>query len=374
MADTKKRGGRRRATTTNGRRPTYGAATRLARLVFGLIDRPYGWSFDAIRDELGISERTLLRYLAACRHELVDAAERPILEVSARGKRRVLRLAGAARAQDSTVYEALLLYFALTVFQFLDGTVIRDGVEGLWERLRRALPPAQQPRLADFERKFFSVPHAVKDYRDCDEILDRAIRAVVFQQRLRIDYRGLLGEGKTHDFDAYTLTMYRGGLYLIGHSHLRRKIIWLAIERIRGLETLPQRFDYPKRYSPQKHTEGIFGIVDGAVTQVELLLLSDKTVAYLASRKLHPTQKFQRRRDGKTVLTMTVRGTAELLFWILGLGPWVEVLRPRELREEVAAMARRTARIYPDVSRRRSPLSARRVLSPADLPVREDLG
>lgn len=364
----------RRAPRTRRRRPTYGAATRLARLVFGLIDRPYGWSFDAICDELGISERTLLRYLAACREELVDASEQPILEVSTRGKRRVLRLAGAARAQDSTAYEALLLYFALTVFQFLDGTVIRDGVEGLWERLRRALPPAQQLRLADFERKFFSVPHAVKEYRDCDEILDTAIRAVVFQHRLRIDYRGLLGEGKTHVFDAYTLTMYRGGLYLIGHSHLRRKIIWLAIERIRALETLPQRFDYPKRYSPQKHTEGIFGIVDGLVTHVELLLLSDKTAAYLAARKLHPTQKFHRRSDGKTLLTMTVRGTAELLFWILGLGPWVEVLEPRELREEVAAMVRRTAEIYRGVAKRRSPLSARRTLSPADLPARGDLG
>ena len=328
------------------RRPTYGAATRLARLVHGLLDRPYGWSFDAVCEELGVSERTLLRYLAACRAELVDAAGNPILEVVTRGPRRMLRLGGAVRSQDSTAYEALLLYFALAVFQFLDGTVIKDGVEGLWDRLRRSLPPAQQLRLADFERKFFSVPYGVKDYREFDEVLDRIIRALVFQQRLRVDYRGLLGEGKVHRFDAYTLTMYRGGLYLIGYSHLFRKIIWLAVERIRGVEKLEETFDYPKSYSPQKHTEGIFGIVDGPETKVELLLLKPETVAYLSSRRLHPTQEFRPRRDGSTLLTMTVRGTAELAFWILSLGPWVKVLKPRELRDDVAQKLKQAASLY----------------------------
>ena len=334
-----------RAVTTT-RRPTYGAATRLARLVHGLLDRPYGWSFDAIQDELGISERTLMRYLAACRVGLVDARGTPILEATTRGSRRYLRLRPAARAQDSTAYEALLLYFALTVFQFLEGTVIKDGVEGLWERLRRSLPAAQQRRLADFDRKFYSVPFGPKDYREFDDVLDRVIRALVFQKGLKVDYKGLLGEGRVHRFDPYTLAMYRGGLYLIGRSHLLRRIIWLAIERIRGVETLDEVFEYPKGYSPQKYTEGIFGIVDGPETEVEIQLLSPETVTYLSSRRIHPTQEFRIRRDGTTVLRMKVRGTAELAFWILGLGPWARVLKPRQLRDEVAGMLRRAARLY----------------------------
>ncbi len=43
-------------------------------------------------------------------------------------------------------------------------------------------------------------------------------------------------------------------------------------------------------------------------------------------------QKFIERRDGKTVLTMIVRGTTELRNWILGFGPWLEVLKPAALR------------------------------------------
>jgi predicted DNA-binding transcriptional regulator YafY len=163
---------------------------------------------------------------------------------------------------------------------------------------------------------------------------------------MRIDYRGLLGEGNVHEFDPYTLTMYRGDLYLIGHSYLYKKIIWLAIERIAEATRLPSTFVYPANYSPRKHTQGTFGIIDGPVTRVELLLRNADTAAYLAARRLHPTQKFTSRRDGTTLLTMTVRGTTELVPWILGLGSYVEVLKPRALRTEVRSSLAEAARLY----------------------------
>jgi predicted DNA-binding transcriptional regulator YafY len=315
--------------------PTYGAATRFARIVHELHGRRYGWSLEGIQHALDISERTLLRYLAACRRELLDSKGRPLLEVVRRGPRRLLRLSDGVPPAESSSYELLFFYFALSVFQFLDGTVIKDGVDGLWERLWRGLPRGQQERLGDFARKFYAVPYGMKDYHSFDDILDTCVQCLVYQHRMRIDYRGLLGEGKIHDFDPYTLTTYRGGLYLIGYSHLFNKVIWLAIERIGSVEKLPATFEYPKTYSPQKHTEGIFGIIDGPEARVELLLRNADTAAYLSSRRLHPTQRFTPRRDGTTLLTMTVRGTTELLPWILSLGPYVEVLKPRALREEV---------------------------------------
>jgi predicted DNA-binding transcriptional regulator YafY len=162
---------------------------------------------------------------------------------------------------------------------------------------------------------------------------------------MRIDYRGLSGEGHVQEFDPYTLAMRRGGLYLIGHSHLFRKIIYLAVERIRTADKLADRFTYPRTYSPEKYTEGTFGIIDGPETRGELLLLNADTAASLSSRRLHPTQRFTPCGDGPTRLTMTVRGRAELVPWILSLGPYVEVRKPRALREEVRqALAQAGAR------------------------------
>ncbi len=327
------------------RKPSYGSATRLARLVLGLAQRPYGWSFDAIQDELGISERTLLRYLAACRRGLVDEEEKPLVETIRRGTTRLVRLAPRAPGVECTTYELLFLYLALTVLHFLDGTVIRDGVAGLWERMERTLPGAQRLRLADFGRKFYTVPFAAKTYRRCDAILDTLIQCLVYQYRTRIRYGGVLGEGKVHEFDPYTLAVYRGGLYVLGYSHLYRKIIWLAVERMCSVEKLPVRFEYPQKYAPQKYTDGMFGIIDGPTVEVRLRIWNAQTAAYLRARQIHPTQRFERTREG-TVLRMTVRGTTELKNWVLSFGPYLEVLEPPSLRAEVEASLRAAAALY----------------------------
>lgn len=342
---------RRPAIAQRYRTPTYGAASRLARIVLGLVSRPHGWSFSAIQDELGISERTLLRYLKVCRDQLQDAAGRPMIEIVRHGERRVLKLAASAAAPEASVFEAVFFYFTATVLTFLEGTVLKEGVEGLWERLARALPASQRLRLANVTKKFYAVPFAVKDYRGSDETLDLSVRCLVDQYRMRVDYQGLLGEGRVHEFEPYTLALYRGGLYLIGRSSLLKKIIWLAVERIRSVERLADRFEYPEGYSPERHTEGMFGIVEGPETRVELQILSPETTAFLSSRRLHPSQEFHPRRDGTTVLRMTVRGTVELTSWILSLSPWVRVLQPASLRHEVTRRLSEARALYMDQSR-----------------------
>jgi predicted DNA-binding transcriptional regulator YafY len=84
----------------------------------------------------------------------------------------------------------------------------------------------------------------------------------------------------------------------------------------------------------------MFGIIEGPETTVELLLHGKETVAFLSSRRLHPSQQFTTLPDDTTLLTMTVRGTAELSSFILSQAPWVEVLRPAALRDEVAQRLR----------------------------------
>jgi proteasome accessory factor B len=168
----------------------------------------------------------------------------------------------------------------------------------------------------------------------------------VNQNLMRIDYGGLLGDGKTHEFAPYSLILYRGGLYLAGKSNLGDKVITLAVERIRKASKLDTRFDYPTGYSPADYTEGTFGLLDGPETAVEILIMNPETVAYLESRRIHPSQTFHKRRDGKTVLAMKVRGTEELKSWIAGFGPYLKVIKPAALREEVRELHAAAAALY----------------------------
>lgn len=340
-----KRSGKGRRPTY--RSPSYGAATRLARIVYELTRRPTGLSQEAMTERLGISQRTLYRYLGTLRRQFIDEQGRPLFEEHDYGDRRVLRVAREAEPVEATPYQAASFYFALELFKFLEGTVLKQGLDDLWDRFTRGLPPRYRwLNAADFGRRFFSIPFAPKSYEDADETLDVLLRCLIGCHRLRIDYAGLHDEHHEHVFDPYTLAMYRGGLYLIGRSQRARKVIILAVERIAAAEKLDETFDYPENYSPARYTQGTFGIISGPETAVELLITNAETVKYLSSRLLHPTQEFRRRRDGKTVLHMRVRGTAELRTWILGMSPWVLVLKPKALRDEVREMLRSATRLY----------------------------
>jgi predicted DNA-binding transcriptional regulator YafY len=334
------------------RKPTYGAAIRLARIATGLFSKPYGWSFTAIAESLDISDRTLARYISVLRSDLRDPLGAPLVEVIGAGSDRKLRLVSSMKAAEASSYQVALLYFSLTVLKFLEGTVLKEGVEGLWEKIFQNLTFTQRTRLSDLEYKFYAVPYAPKDYGEFSEQLDVILRALLDQTRLKVDYAGLTGEGRQHDFDPYSLISYRGGLYLLGYSHLRSAIIYLAVERIRSVEFIRQpdgsipRFVYPRGFDPAAHTEGTFGIVDGPETKVELKIHSAQTEAYVRSRTIHPSQRFAHRRDGTTIMTMTVRGTTELANWIMSMGPWIEVLKPAALRKEVAQRHAKAARLY----------------------------
>lgn len=334
------------------RKPTYGAAIRLARIACELFAKPYGWSFAAIEDSLEISGRTLARYVSVLRSELVDSRGNPIVEVVGIGATRKLRLASTMKAQEPSSYQVALLYFSMTVLKFLEGTVLEEGVEGLWEKLYQNLTLSQQTRLSDLQRKFYAVLYAPKDYAAFSDQLDIILRALLDQSRLKIDYAGLTGEGKVHDFDPYSLIAYRGGLYLLGHSYRNEAIIYLAIERIRSVNFVPQeegkpaRFIYPRGFDPAAHTEGTFGIVEGPETRVELKIHNEQTVAYVRSRTIHRTQRFTNRRDGTTIMTMDIRGTTELANWIMSMGPWIEVLKPASLRGDIASRHTQASRFY----------------------------
>src|SRR5260370_1716650 len=331
------------------RKPSSPAALRMARIAFELPSHPFGWSLEAIQRDLDISERTLKRYLAAGKDALVDRLGRPYFKVVSDGGKTKLRLPAFQKPVESGAYQAVSLYFTLTLLKFLEGTVLKEGIEDLWDKFAKSLPPFERADLATLDKKFYAIPYAPKDYRALGHVLSPIIQGLIREYRLQIDY----ATGLTHDIDPYTLVAYRGGLYLIGRTHVNDRITTMAVERMRKVELLAvegggfQKFVYPPAFRPDRHTEGAFGIiVEEKPAEVQILVHNGETEAYLRARTIHPTQKFTKRRDGKTLLTMTVRGTTELRNWVLGFGPWLEVLKPTALRQELAALVRAASRNY----------------------------
>ncbi len=337
---------------TKSRKPTYGAAINFAKIAIALCSNPFGVRLKNLELVLDVTPRTVDRYISTLRDSLKNPLGDAMLQVEGSGDQRRLKIRQPEHRPEASLYLAAAMYFDLAVLRFLEGTVLKDTVADLWHRLYGKLNAVQQSQVRDFDRKFYAVPYAPKDYRDQDEALDLIFRALLQGGRLRIEYAPISGAPREHHFEPYTLVGYRGGLYLLGKSNHGAQPIYLAVERIRSVvfdhdaDGNQVRFTLPRRYSPAAFIEGSFGIFDGPETRVVIRILSPETETYLRSRSIHPTQAFVKGRKGESLLEMKVRGTTELKNWILSFGPWIEVLEPRELRAEVAQMLRAGADLY----------------------------
>ncbi len=352
------------------RKATYDSGRRLARFMAELPRRPRGWEYEDIQRTLGVSRRTVLRYVEACKKEFVDDEGKPLVEVVRSGERSVVRFKNPDEAPGGTGWEVLSLFFSLRLARVLDGTVVAEMADQLMDRVRDAAPREDNAKLRNLERKLFCLPFMPRDYTEKDDVVNAVLRALIEQQRMRVDYEGVIGEGRTHVFDPYSLVEHRGALYLLGKSHLEGRIVFLAVERIASLDNVCDadgtkvRFAYPAAFDPARHTDGMFGVYDGDRMRVVLALQNERTRAYLEARRLHPTQRFYEGPDGRTHLELTVRGKHELANWIISSSPWVEVLEPADLRAEVADRLRSSAAIY-------GPLRAPVELGPPLQPLRQ---
>lgn len=339
-------------------KPTYSTAAKVARIAIRLQMPPRQLSFGDVRDIVAtrVSDRTIERYIRVL-SKVFDGRERfPRLEIEKHEQgRKTLVLTEPAAAGGAREADELRMALAVEMLNAVKGTYLERDVREILRRFSKAVSPSLAAKLETLPRKFFTVsPHGAKRYEGASRAhLDVIVRCLIEQQRVRVGYRSVAGDGALHyyEFDPYTLLDYKGGLYVIGYSFRREQTVYLALERIERIAPVvesgkPYLFRYPDEYSPEKLTEGAFGIFTGPKTAVELRIRSAQTLAYLKPRRIHPSQRFEEQGDGTAILRMTVRGTEELATWVMSMAPWVEVLKPESLRTRVREMLRRGLALY----------------------------
>jgi predicted DNA-binding transcriptional regulator YafY len=299
----------------------YAPARRLAE-VRGLLNSGEGASVYDIAERFAVSVRTAIRYIRA-----LQVAGEPLYE-EVEGRRKVWRLMASARQQTVTLTTAQMvaLFLSRRVFDFLAGTGFKEDLDELFGKLEAQLRRKDFASARNLDRKVFDVNEARHLYEGRIEDVNDIVTALL---------------------EPYTLMVYKKGLYLVGRSEGHAGAIrTFALDAFRDVEWLRgDKFDYPADYRPEQVTEGAFGLIRGSeVTRVRILF--DPKVARYVERVLwHPTQRFKRTAAGLE-MTMEVRGTTEVVGWVLGFGAGARVLEPTALREAVAADLARAAAQY----------------------------
>lgn len=172
-----------------------------------------------------------------------------------------------------------------------------------------------------------------------NDILDAMHRNV----ELEIDYqryeRGQEEEHmQTFRFQPYTLKVFNRRWYLLGYKKEKEDLRLISLDRIHDLKKLSTHFELPSDFDARKYFADVVGVyVDKGKQPRNVKIRAYGVQAeYLRSTPLHKSQAEVRSKHGEFAeFTYRLCVTPELISQLLAMGENVEVLEPKELREEM---------------------------------------
>jgi predicted DNA-binding transcriptional regulator YafY len=188
-------------------------------------------------------------------------------------------------------------------------------------------------------------------------VLDLVAQAGFQGRVLRCEYRSSRGRNwHPNEYEIYFYELNHRNLepYIVAlERSYSREVRVFKLARMRNLRLLDEYYEVPEDFDPHEFLAGAYGIVVGEKA-AEVKLRAEPTVAaWFREREAHDenvrlVREFD---DGglEAVVTgwLAANGDAhELMSFLLGLGPNVEVLEPQEIRERVARELKAAAGRY----------------------------
>ncbi|OQY17828.1 MAG: hypothetical protein B6I36_08405 [Desulfobacteraceae bacterium 4572_35.1] len=180
-----------------------------------------------------------------------------------------------------------------------------------------------------------------------DHVLDEVFQAVLEGKQLEVSYRSIGDESSTkRKLHPLGLVFDSEIIYLVATVWDYPDFRQFALHRISDAKKLDQPAKCNDTFCLDKYiAEGNFDF-PRQQGQIRIRLLANKWLArHLEERKLAEDQIISKRSGGFLVEASVIE-TAQLKWWLLGLGTQVEVLEPESLRQSISTTIEGLHNIY----------------------------
>lgn len=179
-------------------------------------------------------------------------------------------------------------------------------------------------------------------------------RACADQVSLDLEYETIEHGLTSRRVDPYFIVFRGRAFYVVAYCHIRKDFRTFRIERVRSVKTTSTPFTRRRGVNASDYFADSWLLFTGEPTEVEVRFTGAAARVITTGRR-HPNEKIEVQPNGSVRYRVTVAGTREISRWILGFGADAEVVKPCELRTELAQMANRLAALYRRSAKRRSP-------------------
>lgn len=182
------------------------------------------------------------------------------------------------------------------------------------------------------------------------ENLHKFINAMKRSIRIKVVYRKYGKYEKTDmTVDPYFVKLINKRWYGIVKKPIEEGLIFvLAFDRILSLEFTKEKFKYPKGFDPVAFFRNNYGIVWNDEIPIEKVVIRayGKQVYYFRDLPLHHTQQEIATEEDYSDFELTLRPTQDFFSPLLSRGPWIKVLQPQWLADEIKTMHEDAVKLY----------------------------
>lgn len=246
-----------------------------------------------------------------------------------------------------SVEEALSLLLSTSVYSEGEGKFHESSIESAISKIVATLPETTRKLV---EANLGKISIESRKATDVGGLINQLYQTILNTKQLRINYYSYSRDVTSERVvDPYVLTFRRRAWYLIAFCHNRNDIRMFRVNRIKRLNYTGKTFAYPSNFSLEEYMASSWSTMRKGeeAEETEIVVKFDARIAPLIKEvNWHPTQQIEDLPDGSILYTVTVAGTKEISFWILGYGYQAEVISPESLREEIAAVAEKMCQRY----------------------------
>lgn len=313
-------------------------ATRLLEMERLLRKRVQGWSARELADELGYSQRTIQRDIAALESEL----NVPLM-LDGRSYR-IMPDTGSLAPVRFTLQEARALYLATRLFLRHADDRDPNGISAL-DKLAHALPEPIARQVAVTVEQLRGRPAQKK----AQEILCRITEGWAESHTVSIRYHSARDSHvRRTDLDPYLIEPSATGAatYVIGFSHAHEAVRTFKIERITHAEVTGSPFEPPDTTEIAERLAHSWGVVYGDDKFDIVVDFSPAVSQRICESNWHPSQRLTTLQEGGVRMELQLPSLMEFVPWVRSWGPDARVVSPPELLSEVACSLQAAASAY----------------------------
>ncbi len=236
------------------------------------------------------------------------------------------------------------VYLAEKLLIQYEGTPIYDSLCSIFKKIEESMPNKISSDPADDQEKFTVLPPFSTSIEP--EVWKTVIDCLRSSLQVKICYKTPGKKPVTRTIDPYHGVRFEGDWYVVGHCHLRNKILTFSLSRILTAKKTGKEFLIPVDFDFQKLSGSHFGVhwSDG---DIDVKIRFSKGVAdYIRERTWHPSQEITEYENGEVILSLTVNHLLELKRWILSWGVDAQVLEPDSFVQEIQEMLQVTYKQY----------------------------